>query len=253
MIAAFLAAVLSLADDEPNPDPPLVIAHVEVVDLDDRRPVRDASVVILSLEVFRAIADECKAQNIPFAGHVPSSVSAREASDLGQKAFEHVYGILADCSTRRDDILAQRRALIASGKDLFALHFARQNAAFARAVDCVGRLHRSGVPILAGTDELNPYIFPWFSLHDELALLVKAGLSPREALKAATINPATFFGNEATIGTVEAAKAADLVLLDADLLADIANTTKIRAVIVPARLLDREALDRMLKAAQYSK
>src|SRR5262249_20592609 len=75
----------------------------------------------LSPEVFRAIALECKAQRIPFAGHVPSSVSAREASDLGQKTFEHLYGVLADCSTRRDGILAQRAALFASGKDLSGL------------------------------------------------------------------------------------------------------------------------------------
>jgi imidazolonepropionase-like amidohydrolase len=109
------------------------------------------------------------------------------------------------------------------------------------------------VPILAGTDELNPYVFPGFSLHDELALLVKAGLSPRDALRAATINPAKFFGKEATMGTVDVGKTADLVLLDADPLADIANTKKIRAVISRGRLLDREALDRMLKAAESSK
>jgi imidazolonepropionase-like amidohydrolase len=138
-------------------------------------------------------------------------------------------------------------------KSLTKDDFARQKVAFARAVDCVGRLHRAGVPILAGTDELNPYVFPGFSLHDELALLVKAGLPPRDALRAATINPAKFLGKEATMGTVEAGKTADLVLLDADPLADIANTKKIRAVIVRGRLLDREELDRMLKAAESAK
>jgi imidazolonepropionase-like amidohydrolase len=290
----------------------------------------------LSPEVFRAIADECKTQKIDFAGHIPSSVSAREASDLGQKTFEHLYGVLADCSSRRDEILAKRAALSASGKnlspfqketaeldrqsretfdealaaDLFAKlkangtwqcptlsvlraiasldddafrndsrlkyvdamtrsrwnpkndfrlksmtkeDFARQKTNFDRALDCVGRLHRAAVPILAGTDELNPYIFPGFSLHDELALLVRAGLSPRDALRAATINPAKFLGKEAMLGTVEVGKAADLVLLDADPMADITNTTKIRAVIVRGRLLDRDALDAMLKAAEVSK
>ncbi len=471
MIAAFLAVSLSLADEPAKPELPLVIAHVEVVDLDSRGPLRDASVVVkegrivavgksgemaipdgartidgtgkflipglwdmhvhfsnatsmplflangvtgvrvmwgnpsfgfpmgpyhfrwrsqveegtllgprmvvasnimdgpkpiwpsslgldspekareavrkaktegadfikvyskLSPEVFRAIAEESKAQNIPFAGHVPSSVSAREASALGQKTFEHLYGVLADCSTGRDEILVRRGALIASGKDLDALQkelakldnqsretfdealaadlfatlkkngtwqcptltvlramasldddafrndprlkytdamtrfrwdpkndfrlkswtaedHARQKASFARALDCVGRLHRAGVPILAGTDELNPYVFPGFSLHDELALLVRAGLSPREALEAATINPAKFLGKEATMGTIEPGKAADLVLLDADPTADIANSTKIRAVIVRGRLLDRGALDAMLKKVE---
>jgi adenine deaminase len=129
--------------------------------------------------------------------------------------------------------------------------FAAQRRSFGRSLELVGRMHKAGVPIIAGTDEANPYIFPGFSLHDELALFVKAGLTPADALRTATLNPAKFLGREATLGTVEPGKEADLVLLDADPLADIANTTKIRAVVSRGLLLDRAALDGMLKAAEY--
>lgn len=109
----------------------------------------------------------------------------------------------------------------------------------------VGAMHRAGVPLMAGTDVGNPYVFPGFSLHDELALLVAAGLTPMEALQAATRNPAQFLG-EKDLGTVQQGKLADLVLLDADPLADIRNTTKIAAVVVRGRLMEREALDHLL-------
>ena len=90
-------------------------------------------------------------------------------------------------------------------------------------------MHKAGVGFLAGTDEANPYCFPGFSLHDELAHLVEAGLTPLESLQAATINPARYLGKEPSQGTLAVGKDADLILLDADPLADIHNTTKIRA------------------------
>lgn len=102
------------------------------------------------------------------------------------------------------------------------------------------------VPILAGTDLGGPYIYPGFSLHDELALLVEAGLTPLKALQAATLGPARFLGRTDDFGTVEEGKVADLVLLDANPLEDIANTQWINAVVLNGRLLDRVALDAML-------
>jgi imidazolonepropionase-like amidohydrolase len=107
-------------------------------------------------------------------------------------------------------------------------------------------MRRAGVEFLAGTDVLNPYCFPGFSLHDELALLVEAGLSPMEALQAATLNPARFLGKEKDLGTVEKGKIADLVLLDANPLEDIGNSRKIDAVVVGGRLLRKAELQRML-------
>ena len=290
---------------------------------------------LLAPEVFRAIAAECKAQGLPFAGHVPTLVSASEASDLGMASMEHLYGLRAACSPREAELLVQRRVILdESNGDLLAARpkfepldaqlretyrddlaaslfarlkanrthqcptltvlralgslddpkftddprikhvdpftrmfwnpkadfrlrsmkpedFAAQRKSFERALHLVGAMSRAGVPILAGTDEANPYIFPGFSLHDELGLLVRAGLSPAQAVQSATIVPARFLGRESSLGSVEPGKEADLVLLDADPLADVANTTRIRAVVSRGRVLDRTALDALLKAAEF--
>ena len=111
-------------------------------------------------------------------------------------------------------------------------------------------LNRAGVSLLAGSDSPNPFVYAGFSLHDELGLLVRAGLTPAEALRTATINPAKFLGVTDSLGTVATGKVADLVLLDANPLTDIANTKRIRAVIQGGRLLNRRALDTMLADAR---
>lgn len=110
----------------------------------------------------------------------------------------------------------------------------------------VGAMQKAGVSLLAGTDVLNPYAFPGFSLHDELALLVEAGLTPAQALRTATVNPAVYLGRLESQGTVDRGKLADLVLLDANPLDDIKATRKVAAVIFGGRVFDRAALDRML-------
>jgi imidazolonepropionase-like amidohydrolase len=110
----------------------------------------------------------------------------------------------------------------------------------------VGRMHAAGVNILAGTDTTAPYVFPGSSLHEELALLVQAGLTPMQALQAATKQPAEFLGKSQTQGTIKPGKYADLLLLDADPLTDVHNTQKIRAVILRGQLLDRNILDDLL-------
>ena len=114
----------------------------------------------------------------------------------------------------------------------------------------VGLMYRAGVPILAGTDAMNPQCFPGFGIHDELALLVDAGLSPLAALQAATRNAAEFMGQLDRRGTIEVGKTADLVLLDKDPLADIHNTRSIQAVVLSGKLYSRRALDEMLAKAQ---
>ena len=116
-------------------------------------------------------------------------------------------------------------------------------------VPLVGQV-AAGVPILAGTDTMNPQCFPGFGIHDELALLVDAGLSPLAALQAATRNAAEFMGQLDHRGTIEAGKTADLVLLDKDPLADIHNTRSIQAVVLNGKLFQRAALDAMLAEAQ---
>ena len=102
-------------------------------------------------------------------------------------------------------------------------------------------LHRAGVHLLAGTDTPRAFIYPGFSLHDELALLVKSGLAPIDALRAATYNPAAYLGALDSLGTVTQGKVADLLLLDADPLIDIRNTKRISAVIANGRVFDSAA------------
>ncbi len=131
-------------------------------------------------------------------------------------------------------------------KSLTKEDFAQQRKLFERNLELVGAMHAAGVGILAGTDVLNPYCFPGFSIHDELNLLVKAHLTPLQALQTATRDPARFLGEEKDAGTVEQGKRADLVMLDANPLLDIKNTTKIEAVIVAGKLLPRERLNKML-------
>jgi hypothetical protein len=277
---------------------------------------------LLPRAAYFAIAGEAKKQGIPFAGHVPESVSVAEASDAGQKSIEHLTGILTACSTREEELRKfledvsvpaplrrQRRRLMldtfSSEKATTLSNHLRQNhtwqcptltvlrsgaflndssfrndprlkymptelrqawdpsrdfrfrartpedfqvsrLVYKKQLELVGLMRRAGVEFIAGTDVVNPFCFPGFSLHDELALLVEAGLSPMEALQTATLNPARFFGKEKDFGTVQQGKIADLVLLDADPLADIRNTTKINSVVVNGQLLERKRLDQVL-------
>lgn len=103
-----------------------------------------------------------------------------------------------------------------------------------------------GVGLLAGTDTPGLFAVPGRSLHEELGLLVAAGLTPRAALRTATTGPADFLEARDSLGTIRVGAYADLVLLDADPLADIANTQRIRGVVARGRFFDRAALDRMI-------
>src|SRR5712692_5969998 len=116
-----------------------------------------------------------------------------------------------------------------------------------KELEVVGMLLKAGVPFLAGTDTpAGVHIFPGFSLHEELQRFVAAGFTPLEALQTATLNPARFFGMEEQAGTIEKGKFADLVLLSANPLEDIASTQKIAGVIVNGRYYRRAELEKML-------
>jgi imidazolonepropionase-like amidohydrolase len=285
-------------------------------------------VSLIPRDAFFAVADEAKKQGITFAGHVPESVSATEASDAGERSMEHLLGIWQDSSAMPAEL---KKALVDQTYDpkappyvrariafdlpprgvletfseekasrLFQ-HFAKnqtwqvptlvEDQSFALLVEghvlnqagmkfipasmrdvwdlpnllkpfdpqdladlrkvmpmrlrVVGSMRRFGVRLMAGSDA--PFlVVPGFSLHEELVLLVKAGLTPMEALQAATRNPAEFLGLLHSVGTVEEGKLADLVVLDADPLQDIRNTQRINAVVVNGHLYNRKALDQML-------
>ena len=102
--------------------------------------------------------------------------------------------------------------------------------------------HDAGVPLLAGTDAMNPADVPGFSLHDERRDLVAAGLTPYHALQAATSNPARFLRRARTFGTVAVGQRADLVLLDANPLEDITNAARRAGVMLRGRWLPQAEL-----------
>jgi hypothetical protein len=288
---------------------------------------------LLPREAYFAIADESRKQGIPFAGHIPSSISATEASNAGQRSVEHLggkgLGILLTCSNKEEELRKDREKAFEGfsreqpqlegfrsfhkklletydeekASALFALFvknstwqcptltvlrsdsflddnnftndprlkymteaereswelknnpFASSNTAedwaiekkvYHKDLEIVGAMRRAGVELLAGTDVLNPFCFPGFSLHDELGLLVEAGLTPMEALQAATYNPAKFLGLTDSLGTIDTGKIADLVLLEADPLEDIGNTKKITAVVIGGKYFPKPSLDEML-------
>jgi len=120
-----------------------------------------------------------------------------------------------------------------------------------KELEVVQMLHKNGVQFLAGTDTpAGVYVFPGFSLHEELQRFVAAGFTPLGALQTATLNPARFFGMEGQLGTIEAGKLADLVLLSANPLEDIRNTQKITAVMANGRYFSRKELDEMLAGVE---
>jgi hypothetical protein len=131
----------------------------------------------------------------------------------------------------------------ASGRDVHA-------ELYRLAMDNVRQAHAVGVRIVAGTDSGDTYVFPGFAIHDELAELVRAGLTPTDALRSATINAARFSGKAREYGSIEAGKVADMVLLDANPLTDIRSTGKIAGLFFNGHYLDRAALDELLAFAE---
>jgi hypothetical protein len=132
-------------------------------------------------------------------------------------------------------------------------YIAYKKRLFQRELQLVGDMRRAGVGFLTGTDLSGAYVFAGFSLHHEMELLVQAGLTPLEALQAATRNPAIFLGEAKTQGTVMVGKTANLVLLEGNPLADIRNTQRINAVILKGKYLSKQDLRALLDQAAAAK
>lgn len=272
----------------------------------------------VSRDAFVALADEARRRGLPLVGHIPSSIDARLAAELGMKSIEHNGMWVSDvcvpnARSRINNALgrwgregfeawyAERRAFHAARdsvacKDLHAL-FRRQQVwmvptmvnelkderslmseAFAALdesgkdgckatiasitavpdtllrgffgdfVSEVSELHHAAVPLLAGTDMPNACLAAGYSLHDELAALVSAGLTASEALAAATSGAAEFLGLSNTTGSIDVGKSADMVILDKDPLLNIHNTRSIHSVVVGGRVYARPQLDSFLRA-----
>jgi len=106
----------------------------------------------------------------------------------------------------------------------------------------IEKMHGKGIPIGAGTDTPIGFAAPGYSLHSELEMLVRAGLSPREALRSATVRPAEFFSLEQRMGTIEKGKAADLVMLENNPLDNISNVRGVLGVMSKGRYYTRDQL-----------
>ena len=130
-----------------------------------------------------------------------------------------------------------------SGRDLYG-------TLYDMALGHVGQAHSAGVKILVGTDAGDTYVFPGFGIHDELVELVRAGLSPASALRAATLDAAVFAGMDDDFGSIAIGKVGDLMLLDANPLDDVSHTRRIAGLFFNGEFFDRAALDELLGFAE---
>jgi hypothetical protein len=165
---------------------------------------------------------------------------------VSYQPFAHGF----DSASTHPELAKYVPGLVKGGWSSRAMSLDRSDSIVARSYfsfDRTRQLRDAGVKLLAGTDTPQPFVYPGFSLHEELGLLVQSGLTPLEALQTATINPAEFLGMQGSLGAVEKGKIADLVLLDGNPLTDIANTRRIAAVIANGRFFDRPALARLLQ------
>lgn len=233
---------------------------------------------LIPRDAYFALADEAATLGIPFEGHVPSAITAMEAIQARQRSFEHLIGV-SDTNTTLIAAIARAgvwqcptvinsvgtasdftgdpglmywlKPQVDSWRTMALQRLSASDSAKRASVERsrrrlaqIGSMHRQGIPFLAGTDAPAGYdLVPGTSLHRELQLFVRAGLTPLEALQTATINPARYFGETAQWGTVGQGKRADLVVLARNPLADIRNTQSVVAVVADGRFFGAQALD----------
>ncbi|MFK8041750.1 amidohydrolase family protein [Congregibacter sp.] len=263
-------------------------------------------------DAYFALANAVKQTNLYLAGHIPTSVTAIEAANAGQRSFEHGMVLILDCYPDIDEIRnaddffqaytdearmrmvtehdaarcsrihnAMRRNQVA----LVPTHTTRKLDAYAAnesyrsdsrlryipdllrrmwlgdadsmakrgsaesyqaiyelGIAQTGVAHRAGVTVLAGTDSPDSFAFPGLSLADELNHLVAAGLSPLDALRSATREPAKFLGLEGKAGVIRSGARADIVLLNSNPLSEIDAVRDVHTVVLAGVVYDREDL-----------
>lgn len=161
---------------------------------------------------------------------VPTLVQMRGAFFIGDSAFVNDPRLRLVPGTVRAEWEEYKQSMSPEKLEAGARVFRRQ-------LTMTGEMHRAGVPMLAGTDaSAEPWVFPGSSLHDELALFVEAGLSPIEALRTATLNPARYRGE--TRALIAPGSVADLVVLSGDPTHDIQQVRNIQGVILRGRYMD---------------
>jgi cytosine/adenosine deaminase-related metal-dependent hydrolase len=252
----------------------------------------------LTRDGYFGIAIEARRRGVPFAGHLPVSVTALEAARAGQRSIEHFgsagfRNVLIACSSTEAALMSEVRTALARAlaggpspeetldraafltrlvetydrrkaaalfgafkrhrtwqvptlvalRSVWDARRARLDAddatasdrAATRTIEMFADMRKAGVQVMAGSDRpISTGVPP---LHDELVALVRAGMTPLEALQASTRNAAVFLGRNADEGTVEVGKKARLLVLDADPLGDITNTRRVAAVVLNGRLI----------------
>jgi len=239
-----------------------------------------------SRDSYFALAEQARHWHMRLEGHIPTSITAWEAIEARQASLEHLFGVMKSVSTddeavkffeqceirgvRISPTLVLWQRMAHTSDDRLAkdprLKYVPQSIrkswpplkdedseGYKQQIEGIYRLvglsTRTKVEVLAGTDTGDPYTIPGATLQDELEQLVTAGLSPRQALAAATIAPARFLEFDDTMGAIEPGKMADLVLLDANPLIDIRDVRKIAAVFARGKYLSRARLNEILASA----
>ena len=236
----------------------------------------------LPRDAYFAIAEQARHWDLRVVGHVPTSITAQEAVEARQKSLEHMFGIMKSVSTDQDAVrFFERCALTGTRLSPTLVLWLRMShiddtqlmndprlavipqkirdswpdvsteggsakAQIWRIYQLVALAKKAKAEILAGTDTGDPYVIPGATLHDELEQLVAAGLTPRDALEAATLAPARFFESEDRSGSIEKGKLADMVLVNANPLDDIRNLRKIAAVFTHGKSYLKKDLDAIL-------
>lgn len=285
---------------------------------------------MLTPEQFTMVMKIAKEKGYKVTGHVPLSMDVTGASNAGLNSMEHMRNLELSCASNADELLKQRKAMLAKGKNKpggelrSSIHAAQRETAVKNydekkadeiiqtllrnqtwqiptlalntgqtrnpygqpewqesfellpdtirdewkgeldgasnmeappfrqqytqwMLNMAGKIHKAGVPMMAGTDTPIGFLTPGLSLHEELIVLVESGLTPAEALKTATINPARYFNLENELGSIKETMWADLVILTANPLENIKNTQRIEAVVKQGKYYDREALNQIQK------